>query len=238
MTVGIYKITNKENGKIYIGQSINCERRIKEHCYPGRYKGGLVIDVAIHKYGVDNFDYEIIEECDKEKLDEREKYWIAYYNSKAEGYNLTSGGQQSSIGEDNGRAILTEDDIRNIRLAYAEHKKQKDVYENYKEKITFNNFQVIWQGKTWTHIMPEVYTEENKKYYIYENSCGGNSKQAKLTDEEVITVRKRYVNEDAKTIYQDYQDRLKYETFQAILWGRTYKNLPIYKKKQQKWINI
>lgn len=238
MTIGIYKITNKENGKIYIGQSINCERRIKEHCYPNRYKDGLVIDVAIHKYGVENFTYEIIEECDKENLDEREIYWIAYYNSKKEGYNLTSGGQQNSAGEDNGRALLTEEDVRNIRLAYAEHKKQKEVYENYKEKITFSNFQAVWQGKTWTHILPEVFTEENKKYYIYENSNGENSKQAKLTNDEVIEARKRYVNEDAKTIYQDYKDRLKYETFQAILWGRTYKNLPIYKKKQQKWINI
>lgn len=238
MITGIYKITNKENGKVYIGQSIDCERRIKEHCYPSRYKDGLVIDVAIHKYGADNFTFEIIEECNQEKLDEREIYWINYYNSKGNGYNLTSGGQQCSIGEDNGRAILTEEEVREIRLAYAEHKKQKDVYENYKDKISFTNFQTIWQGKSWTHILPEVYTEENKKYYIYENSCGSNSKSAKLTDEEVLAIRKRYVNEDARTIYQDYQDRLKYQTFQAILWGRTYKNLPIYKKKQQEWINI
>lgn len=86
--------------------------------------------------------------------------------------------------------------------------------------------------------MPEVFTEENKKYYIYQNSLGENGASAQFTDEEVIVLRKRYVNESAKEIYKDYQDRVKYQTFQAILWGRTYKNLPIYKKKEKKWINI
>ena len=86
--------------------------------------------------------------------------------------------------------------------------------------------------------MPEVYTEENKKHYIYENSLGSNGSKAVLTDEEVISARQRYVKEDAKTIYEDYKDKMKYQTFQAMLWGRTYKNLPIYKKKEQKWINI
>jgi hypothetical protein len=61
---------------------------------------------------------------------------------------------------------------------------------------------------------------------------------ARLTDEEVIAVRTRYQTEDARTIYEDYKDRMKYETFQQVLWGRTYKNLPIYKKKEKKWINI
>ena len=45
--------------------------------------------------------------------------------------------------------------------------------------------------------MPEVYTEENKKYYIYENSLGSNGSKAVLTDEEVISARQRYVKEDA-----------------------------------------
>ena len=86
--------------------------------------------------------------------------------------------------------------------------------------------------------MPEVFTEENKNYYIYQNTNGGNGAAAALTDDEVIQARQRYVNEDARTIYEDFKDRLKYPTFQAMLWGRTYKNLPIYKKKEKKWINL
>ena len=234
--VGIYKITKKENGKSYIGQSIDCDRRIKEHCYPS--KNSLAIDIAINKYGIDAFNYEIIEECSVDKLNERKAFWIKYYNTKENGYNETDGGDQQSVGSNNGRACLTEEDIVAIRTAYNSHKRQKEIYENYKDKITFTTFQTIWQGKTWTHIMPEVYTEENKKYYIYENSLGSNGSKAVLTDEEVISARQRYVKEDAKTIYEDYKDKMKYQTFQAMLWGRTYKNLPIYKKKEQKWINI
>jgi hypothetical protein len=60
---------------------------------------------------------------------------------------------------------------------------------------------------------------------------------SKFTNEEVINIRERYVNENAKQIYENYSDRCTYQAFQAILWGRTYKDLPIYKKKEKKWIN-
>lgn len=236
--IGIYKITKKENGKSYIGQSNDCERRIKEHCYPSRYLDGLAIDIAIHKYGKEAFDYEIIEECSLEELNERETYWIKYYNTYENGYNSNLGGEQQSIGSQNGRAKLVEDDVINIRIAYSNHERQKEVYENYKDKITYSSFQAVWQGKSWPHIMPEVFTEENKNYYIYQNSLGSNGSNAVLTDEEIIRARERYVNESAKDIYEDYKDKMKYQTFQAMLWGRTYKNLPIYKKKEKKWINI
>ena len=85
--------------------------------------------------------------------------------------------------------------------------------------------------------MPEVFTEENKNYYIYSNSLGGSGTNAILTDEEVIKIRQRYVNETAGEIYEDYKNQLQYNTLQQILWGRTYKHLPIYKKKEKKWIN-
>ena len=86
--------------------------------------------------------------------------------------------------------------------------------------------------------MPEVFTKENKEYYAYQNSIGSNGSFAKFSDDEVIKIRKRYVNESAKDIYKDYKDRVSYQTFQAMLWGRSYKNLPLYKKKEKKWINI
>lgn len=235
--IGIYKITNKKTGKSYIGQSNDIERRFKQHQQKGE-KSRIPLDIAIKKYGIDAFSYEIIEECSIEKLNERETYWIQYYNTIKNGYNCSLGENQQSTGQNNGRAKLSEKDVINIRLAYANHKKQRDVYEQYKHLITFNSFQNVWQGRSWKYIMPEVFTKENKQYYIYENSKGSKSNVAALTNEEVITARKRYVNETAKQIYQDYKNKLSYQTFQQILWGRRYKNLPIYKKKQKQWINI
>ena len=235
--IGIYKIENKLNGKIYIGQSNNIERRLAEHRQKGT-SSDIPVDVAIYKYGKENFTYEVVEETSLEKLNERETYWILKFNSIENGYNCSVGGDQQSVGINNGRAKLTEEDIKEIRQAYADHKKQKDVYEKYKEIVSFGHFQNIWQGRIWSHIMPEVFTEENKQYYIYQNSLGANGASAKFTNEEVIKIRQRYVNESAKAIYEDYKDRVGYQTFQAMLWGRSYNTLPIYKKKEKKWINI
>ena len=171
------------------------------------------------------------------RLNERETFWIQKLNAIEQGYNCNLGGDQQNIGEHNSNAKLTEKDVIEIRQAYAEHKKQKDVYEKFKDKISFGYFQNLWQGRAWGHIMPEVFSKENKEYYIYRNSKGSNGASAQFTDEEVIVIRERYVKESAKQIYEDYQDRVKFQTFQAILWGRSYQNLPIYKKKEKIWIN-
>lgn len=235
--IGIYKITNKLNGKAYIGQSNDIERRFKEHQQKGE-SSRIPLDIAIQKYGKDNFIYEIIEECSLEELNQKEQYWIAILNTVKNGYNCSEGGEQQSIGENNGRSKLTEEDVKKIRQAYADHKKQKEVYEEYKDIISFGYFQNLWQGRSWKHIMPEVFTKENKDYYIYQNSNGENGSSARFSDEEVIKIRERYVNESAKQIYEDYKNRVSYQTFQAMLWGRSYKTLPIYKKKEKKWINI
>ena len=235
--IGIYKIENKLNGKIYIGQSNNIERRFAEHRQKGA-SSDIPVDAAIYKYGKENFTYEVVEETTLEKLNERETFWILKFNSVENGYNCSIGGDKQSVGVNNGRAKLTEEDVKEIRQAYADHKRQKDVYEKYKDIVSFGHFQNIWQGRIWSHIMPEVFTEENKQYYIYQNSIGANGASAKFTNEEVIKIRQRYVNESAKVIYEDYKDRVEYQTFQAMLWGRSYNTLPIYKKKEKKWINI
>lgn len=237
--IGIYKITNNLSGKIYIGQSNNIERRWKEHCAPNRWKTSEnYIDVAIHKYGKENFSLEVLEECSIAQLNEREQYWIAYYNTyKGNGYNATSGGQDS-IGEGNGRAKMTEEDVIYIRKAYAAHKRRRDVYKQFEHKIAFGHFARIWDGTSWSHIMPEVYTSENKDYYCHHVTDGEQSSSAIFTDDEVIGLRERYVNETAREIWKDYKDRVAYRTLQQILWGASYSNLPIYKKKEKKWINI
>ena len=91
---GIYKIENLITHHIYIGQSTNIDtrwRRHKDDVHSG--KKDYPLYRAINKYGIDNFSFEIIEECSKEALDEREQFWIKYYNSYKNGYNQTIGGQ-------------------------------------------------------------------------------------------------------------------------------------------------
>lgn len=90
MTCGIYKITNNINGKVYIGQSIRIEERWADHLTAN---DDWQIHQAIKKYGANNFTFEVIEECPQEDLDDREMYWISYYNSFKKGYNMTLGGE-------------------------------------------------------------------------------------------------------------------------------------------------
>lgn len=100
--IGIYKVTNLINQKKYIGQSTDIERRFKEHhTDPFELTNSArkyIFYCAIRKYGIENFSFEVLEECTAEELDEKEKYWIKYYNTyigwkNCQGYNMTIGGQ-------------------------------------------------------------------------------------------------------------------------------------------------
>lgn len=92
---GIYKITNNLNGKCYVGQSIDIHYRWYTHKNPKTWAAnkGKALYCAFIKYGIENFTFEIIEECSRSKLDIREKYWVQHFNSYGKGYNMTKGGQ-------------------------------------------------------------------------------------------------------------------------------------------------
>lgn len=91
---GIYKITNINTQQCYIGQSVDVSTRWKDHV-----KCGLGIDAsatnklynAMQEEGVWNFTFELIEECARELLNEKEKFWINMYQADKFGYNSTKG---------------------------------------------------------------------------------------------------------------------------------------------------
>ena len=91
---GIYKITNQVTKECYIGQSVDISKRWKDHA-----KCGLGIDTpagnklykAMQTYGIWNFSWEVLEQCSKDLLDEKEKYYIELYDSYNFGYNSNTG---------------------------------------------------------------------------------------------------------------------------------------------------
>lgn len=95
----IYKATNTVNNKIYIGQTINTlNYRMKQHFRETKRpnRPNTYFHNAINKYGEDTFVFEEIDSAEtQEELDEKERYWISYYesNNKAKGYNLDEGGR-------------------------------------------------------------------------------------------------------------------------------------------------
>ena len=229
---GIYKITNTINNKIYIGLSSNIEERWKAH--KKRYKIETDKEYEKHlyrsfrKYGLDAFTFEIIEECSVEELANREIYWISYYDSYANGYNETPGGEIICIGgEKHPNHKLTEQDVICIRNYYKNKARRKDIYTLYKDRIGESGFNKIWKGETWKDIMPEVYTEENKNFHKHNTSnCGSSNGRSRLNEQEVYEIRIRRKNgEKLMDVYQDYSDKLTYKSFTNVWTYQNWKNI-------------
>lgn len=90
----IYIIRNLINGKAYIGQTKNFAQRKAAHKYEARRGDKRHLYVSMRKYGIENFEFSILEECSLDILSEREQYWVDVYDTfnPEKGYNLTKGG--------------------------------------------------------------------------------------------------------------------------------------------------
>lgn len=91
----IYKITNKINGKVYVGCASDFSKRKyahKSHALKGDYKEGNILYPEMRAFGLSNFDFEVIETCHKSKAKERERFWINQYGSFGKGYNTSPHG--------------------------------------------------------------------------------------------------------------------------------------------------
>ena len=146
MTCGIYKIENKINGKSYIGQSANIERRWKSHRVSSKSKNDILYQ-DIRKYGIDFFDFSILEECSQNELNEKETYWIKFCNSYIpNGYNKTFGGVNNGHSQK-----LTYEQVIQIRKELKETKNTglflAEKYNVTKDVITGINVGRYWYEK-------------------------------------------------------------------------------------------
>lgn len=153
----IYKIEDDIDHKVYIGQTIHkVEVRFHQHLKNSENaKDNTRLHSAMRNLGKDHFFCEVIEECKETELDEREKYWIKYYDSLTSGYNMTSGG--------NGGSIYQIDETE-IRKLWDEGKSLKEIaglfgcstkaisdrlsnYKNYsvEEAVKRSNAKVVYQ---------------------------------------------------------------------------------------------
>lgn len=243
--IGIYKYQNKINNKIYIGKSIDIKQRQYNHKSSAYNEKANDYDAqfhqAIRKYGLENFDYEVIAELTPEEytpqlLAELEKFFIKYYNSYKEGYNATEGGEDEFSnnrvhkGESNGRALLTEEDVKYIRECYNAHIPFREVYKEYQDKISKRGLQKVWWFDTWKHIYPEYHTEENK--YWHSHNAKANSPEVAaqnkrvFTEEQVKEMREAYKNGmTPKQIWQKYSPNTAWSTVYNVITYQTYKDI-------------
>lgn len=88
-TCCVYKLTNKITGQFYVGSTFNLKSRMKYHRYNFRNNPNKELGKAIAEYGWDNFTVEVLEECTRDNVRERERFYIEKLNAVAEGYNMT-----------------------------------------------------------------------------------------------------------------------------------------------------
>ena len=241
--IGIYKILNKTNGKIYIGQSVNIERRWKEHLYDYKNENekrnyNMKIHRAMRKYGIDNFVFEVIEECEKEELDEREIYWIDFLETqnKEKGYNLTSGGaaNRTLAGEAHSQAKVTQEEVNLIKSYLKNNLTFSEIEEKINYKISKPMICNINTGKNWFD-PNETYPLRTEKT----DQSGENNPRAKLTKEKVMLMRKEYSElKSPKDILKKYSKlwNISERTLRAALYGESWKKLPIWNNAKQEWI--
>ena len=109
----IYIIKNKINDKVYVGQAKDTNERFINHCKPSAKD--CLVDLAIQKYGKENFYVEVLE-SQIENYNEKEKYWIKYYNCKVpNGYNISDGGENPPVyyGIQHPNAVIKDEQILN-----------------------------------------------------------------------------------------------------------------------------
>lgn len=167
----IYKITNMINGKIYIGKNSTSK--------PNYMGSGVILNEAKLKYGIQNFIKDIIEDNikDIDTLNEREVYWINYYNSQDRniGYNITEGGDGNN-GKWNGD-LLTEDHKDNISKAM----KGREI--TWKEKLS--------ESRKNSKVVKKLYESEE-----WRSKISNSLKNVKKTEEHIENVKNSLLNSE------------------------------------------
>lgn len=219
MSIGIYKITNNLNGKIYIGQSIDIEKRFYMHKH--FYHKDSYIDQEINKYGIYNFEFSIIELCSKEELDQKEIYYIAFYNSfYPNGYNLTKGGQTHD-----GRCLtssFTEEEVTFIRQCYRDqtYSSAAEIQRLFFPDKDRHAVAKIYNGQERLEIMPEVYIEN----YFYSPTSsyqnGENNASSKLKEYDVLKMRVMYSIMPRNDIIEYYKNKYSERAVVSIISGQ------------------
>lgn len=248
--VGIYKITNLITNKVYIGQSIDINRRWVEHkCYykcNNHHNSNSYLYKSMKKYGLDNFKFEIVEVVTEDQLDEKEIFYIKLFKSdnRDMGYNLTEGGDKGPTlsGLYNPNSKLTYDIIYKIRELYLQGNLKSQAYKiiNDVTPINFNTFGGIWNGGRYKDIHYDVYNKEYKENIQEQRKINRSMKTHTESRKYVLEIRDaRQLGLYWKDVFEKYKDIISKSTFMDIWSNHTYKFIQskITKQSSLKHIN-
>ena len=238
---GIYMVINKINYMKYIGQAKDIYKRFKSH-HLSDYKNpknssyNTKFYQALRKYGIDNFDIIILTLCPENKLDELEIEYIAKFDTYKHGYNSTLGGQnwsnnihsketelkrqktreqnQSLKSENHPRAKMTNQEVINVRQRYINGETIDQIYKDYKDRYSSKDtFKRIVLGETYKN----VGNIPSKSQIRHTN--------AKLTDQQVREIRKRYETEKISYAKLGEEYGISSSSVYQIIKRKTYQHI-------------
>lgn len=217
--IGIYKITNKINGKIYVGQSIDIQRRFWQHkneLNKGTHHSEHLQN-SWNKYGEQAFSFEIIEECTLKEIDKKEEFWISKFNTcdTKLGYNLKPGGN-SCCG-----FTMSEEACRKISKALTGIKRNQKTLQ----KISKNNKGVQQWGKPRgsSRYHGVWYRKDTKKWAAeikcsckkYTLGCFNTEKEAGIAYD---IAAKKLFGKDAKTNFDKNGNPIDYSNYHSSIY--------------------
>lgn len=165
-TCGIYKITNKVNGKVYVGKTTNFRKR--RNCYVSDFNKQKIDKInqrflnSMNKYGIENFNFEIIEECEKEETAERELFWIEKLETTNPeiGYNLRI---------DSSTGMITHQSTRDKISRRVKKEFEQGIRSPEKTSKFFTEF---WKNKENVDRMIDSLIEKRSSFFIQKNRDG------------------------------------------------------------------
>lgn len=238
---GIYQIKNKINNKSYIGSSIRLNKRWKRHITDLKCNvhHSLALQRAVNKYGLDNFEFLILESCEDEQLLDREQYYLDTLNPE---YNICTiagnclGIKQSEETKEKRKIANSKywdsigrkhkDKIKIIREQNSLIKQQKEqrnlkIAEDLKSGIRQDIVAEIY------NLSPSVITQLKKKYAIItEKAKGSNNNFSKLTEEQVKEIKHLLRDRIRQQIIADKYN-VKLRTIKAIQSGQNWNHITI-----------
>ena len=187
---GIYCIENLENGKKYIGQTVNLERRERKHfsSLKGNYHPNIHLQCAYNKYGEENFKFKILLCCKPSELTKYEQIFVDYYTSETL-YNICTECVDSSLGTIHSKETKE-------KLSKANSGENNPNYGKHRSKETKRKMSEAKRGENNPNYGKHRSKETKRKLSMAQS--GENNSNSKLTKNQVFEILDLYYNKNKK----------------------------------------
>jgi len=233
MDYTIYCIENEVNHKLYVGMTSNTvEWRFQKHLEGAKYsEKEFPLYCAIRKHGSENFTiFPLTWASDLEEACKFEREWIQRLGTYEDiGYNATPGGETGTAGEHAGRAVLTNEQVAEIRHRYVTDDSLNSEMLARECDVGKHVIKRAISGRSYPNAeMPDGMQEAKERTTFEAQLRGGDHHSSRLTDAEVLAVRQRYMQEDNFHVrtFADEHD-LSRISARRIIKGENYGHLPV-----------